>query len=126
MSHCYRQDQADRPGGMDLLSRAPRDQLAARPPWPPANSPCPQAWVGQLGYGYAPYGDGVSAERAELERLIRQIPDDQVPLALAEMRRHLRPLKDRPWPPAFFASAPGDGTSIAETAGELLREGFGR
>ncbi|WP_285490119.1 hypothetical protein [Amycolatopsis taiwanensis] len=41
-------------------------------------------------------------------------------------QRHLRPVRERPWPPAFFASAPGDGVSIAEQAGELLREGFGR
>jgi len=47
-------------------------------------------------------------------------------LALAGVRRHLEPVKDRPWPPAFFASAPGDGKSIAEEADELLREGFGR
>lgn len=68
----------------------------------------------------------MSADRDELERLVHEIPEDQVPLALVEMRRHLRPVNDRPWPPAFFASAPGDGTSIAETADDLLREGFGR
>lgn len=68
----------------------------------------------------------MSADRDELERLVHEIPEDQVPLALVEMRRHLRPVSDRPWPPAFFASAPGDGTSIAETADDLLREGFGR
>jgi hypothetical protein len=32
----------------------------------------------------------------------------------------------RLWPPAFFASAPGDGTSVAEWGDELLREGFGQ
>lgn len=68
----------------------------------------------------------MSADREELERLVHEIPEDQVPLALAEMRRHLRPVADHSWPPAFFASAPGDGSSIAETADELLREGFGR
>lgn len=68
----------------------------------------------------------MSADRDELERLVHEIPDDQVPLILAEVRRHLRPVTQRSWPPAFFASAPGDGTSIAETADELLREGFGR
>jgi hypothetical protein len=68
----------------------------------------------------------MSADRDELERLVHEIPEDQVPLVLADIRRHLRPVEDRSWPPAFFASAPGDGTSIAERADELLREGFGR
>jgi hypothetical protein len=68
----------------------------------------------------------VSAERDELLRLVQDLPEDQVPQALAEVRRHLRPVTDRPWPPAFFASAPGDGTCIADQADELLREGFGR
>lgn len=68
----------------------------------------------------------MSAERDELLRLVQDLPEDEVPLALAEVRRHLRPVVERPWPPAFFASAPGDGKSIAEEADELLREGFGR
>jgi hypothetical protein len=68
----------------------------------------------------------MSSERDELMRLVEDLPDDQVPEVLADVRRHLRPVKDRPWPPAFFASAPGDGTSIAERSDELLREGFGQ
>jgi hypothetical protein len=59
-------------------------------------------------------------------RLVQDLPEDQVPQALAEVRRHLQPVKERPWPPAFFAIAPGDGKSIADEADELLREGFGR
>jgi hypothetical protein len=68
----------------------------------------------------------VSGEREELERLVQEIPEDQVPVVLADIRRHLRLIEDHSWPPAFFASAPGDGTSIAERAEDLLREGFGR
>lgn len=68
----------------------------------------------------------MSADRDELERLVHEIPDDQVPQALAEMRRHLRPISDRPWPPAWFASAPGDGTAIGANADDLLAEGFGQ
>jgi hypothetical protein len=67
-----------------------------------------------------------SPERDELMRLAQEIPDDQVPDALREMRRHLQPVGQRPWPPAFFGSAPGDGVSIAEQADELLYDGFGR
>jgi hypothetical protein len=68
----------------------------------------------------------MSGERDELMRLVQELPEDQVPDVLADVRRHLRPVKDRPWPPAFFASAPGDGTSIAERSEELLRDGFGQ
>lgn len=38
----------------------------------------------------------MSADREELERLVHEIPADQVPPALAELRRHLRPVDDRP------------------------------
>jgi hypothetical protein len=68
----------------------------------------------------------MSAEHDDLLRLVRDLPEDQVPQALTDVRRHLRPIKDRPWPPAFFASAPGDGTRIADQADELLREGLRR
>jgi hypothetical protein len=70
--------------------------------------------------------NNVSAERDELMRLVQDLPEDQVPKALADVRRHLRPANDRPWPPPFFAIAPGSGESIADRADELLREGFGR
>jgi hypothetical protein len=68
----------------------------------------------------------MSPDREELERLVHELPEDQVPLVLADIRRHLRLIEDRPWPPAFFASAPGNETRIAEHADDLLREGFGR
>ena len=68
----------------------------------------------------------VSAERDELLRLVQEIPEDRVPRVLADVRRHLRPVSERSWPPDFFASAPGDGKRIADEADELLREGFGR
>jgi alkanesulfonate monooxygenase SsuD/methylene tetrahydromethanopterin reductase-like flavin-dependent oxidoreductase (luciferase family) len=67
----------------------------------------------------------VSAERDELLRLVRQIPDEQVPLALADVRRHLRPVRS-PWPPAWFGIAEGDGTDVAARSEDLLQEGFGR
>lgn len=68
----------------------------------------------------------MSAERDELERLVHEIPDDQVPLALAELRRHLRSVRQRPWLPAWFGIAPGDGTAVGARADELLTEGFGQ
>jgi hypothetical protein len=68
----------------------------------------------------------VSAERDELIRLVRELPEDQVSTALAEVRRHLQPVKDRRWPPAWFGIAPGDGTDVGAHSEELLQEGFGR
>ena len=69
---------------------------------------------------------GVSVERDELLRLVQDLPEDQVPQALAEVRRHLRPVADRPWPPAFFGIAPGTGERIADRADRQLSAGFGR
>ncbi len=60
----------------------------------------------------------VSAERDELIRLVQELPGDQIPQALAVIRRLSQP--------AFMAAAPGDGSSIAEHMDELLRDGFGR
>jgi len=67
----------------------------------------------------------MSAERDELLRLVRQIPEEQVPLALADVRRHLRPVQST-WPPAWFGIAEGDGTDVGARSEDLLREGFGR
>lgn len=69
---------------------------------------------------------GMSGEREELARLAHEIPDDQVPAALAEMRRHLRPVTKRSWPPAWFGIAAGDGTAVGARSEELLAEGFGQ
>ena len=70
----------------------------------------------------------MSAERDELMRLVQDLPEDQVPQKLCRGAAVISsPVGDRhPWPPAFFASAPGDGTAHADEADELLREGFGR
>ncbi|HEU5474414.1 MAG TPA: hypothetical protein VFV67_27520 [Actinophytocola sp.] len=68
----------------------------------------------------------MSVERDELMRLVQELPEDEVPAALTEVRRHLRPVEDRPWPSPWFAIAPGDGTAAGAQSEELLREGFGR
>jgi hypothetical protein len=67
-----------------------------------------------------------SAEREELARLVQQVPDDELPQVLAEVRRHLRPAGGRRWPPAWFGIADGDGTAVGASSDELLDEGFGR
>jgi hypothetical protein len=68
----------------------------------------------------------VSAERDELARLVQALPDEEVPQALAELRRHLRPASDRPWPPPWFGMIQGDGTDVGARSEELLAEGFGQ
>jgi hypothetical protein len=69
----------------------------------------------------------MSSERQELARLAREIPDEEVSQALAEMRRHLHPISQRPWRPAWFGVAAGDGTAVGgRRSEELLGEGFGQ
>lgn len=69
--------------------------------------------------------DGMSAERDELRRLVEEIPDEEVPAALADLRRHLRSVSDRPWPPAFFGSATSTSPHVSSRVDEILAEGFG-
>ncbi|QIS20886.1 hypothetical protein [Nocardia terpenica] len=68
----------------------------------------------------------MSAERDELLRLVEEIPENQVPQVLADVRRHLQIAGASTWPPAWFGSAEGDGTAYGARADELLRDGFGR
>lgn len=68
----------------------------------------------------------MSSEREELLRLVEELPEDEVPAALADVRRHLQPVEKRPWPPAWFGMASGDGTAVGARSEELLSEGFGR
>jgi hypothetical protein len=67
----------------------------------------------------------MSAERDELRRLVDELPENEVPVALAEMRRHLRPVSRAPWPPAFFNSGTSGTPGVARRVDEILAEGFG-
>ena len=69
---------------------------------------------------------GMTVERDELRRLVDELPDDEVPAALADVRRHLRPVEDRPWPPAFFGGGTSRTPGVARRVDELLADGFGR
>ena len=68
----------------------------------------------------------MSADRDELARLVQEIPDEDVPAVLAEVRRRLSPAEPRPWPPAWFASIRSDRTDTARNVDKILAEGFGR
>ena len=68
----------------------------------------------------------VSAERDELRKLVERLPEEQVPVALDEVRRRLADAqRKRAWPPAFFGAGRAGRTDVAERAEELLDEGFG-
>lgn len=74
----------------------------------------------------ASYTRVMSVERDELARLVREIPDEEVPQVLAELRRYVRSSGERSWPPAWFSVAPGDGTAVGARSEDLLAEGFGQ
>lgn len=82
--------------------------------------------VGVVG-GFGAYTFGMTAERDELRRLVDALPDEEVPAALADVKRHVEPtVADSPWPPPFFGAASASTTDTAERADELLADGFGR
>jgi hypothetical protein len=68
----------------------------------------------------------MSPEREELRRLVEDLPDEQVPAVLDELRRRLRQAPSGQWPPAWFAAGRGRRTDTARRAEEILAEGFGR
>jgi len=68
----------------------------------------------------------VSAERDELRRLVEELPEAEVPAAMAELRLRVAPSADRPWPPVWFGAASGSRTDTAARSEELLENGFGR
>ena len=68
----------------------------------------------------------MSVERDELRRLVEGLPDEQVPEVLAQVRRHLTPVQERSWPPAFFAAGRAERRDVAARSEELLGGGFGR
>lgn len=67
---------------------------------------------------------GAEGEREELSRLVQQLPDEDVPAVLSDLRRRVKGA--RPWPPAFFGIEPGDGSRVGAEHDEILAGGFGR
>ena len=68
----------------------------------------------------------MSAARDELRELVEQLPDEEVPAVLAEVRRHVAPAPRRPWPPAFFGAGRASRSDVAARSEQILDEGFGR
>lgn len=69
----------------------------------------------------------MSVARDELHHLIDELPDEQVDVALAELRRFARPATRGSKAFAWIASGPANNGRIdnAERVDELLAEGFG-
>ena len=65
-------------------------------------------------------------QREELLRLVEELPEDEVPIVLDDVRRHLSLVRGRPWPPAWFSSAEAKSADTAARSEDLLAEGFGR
>jgi hypothetical protein len=68
----------------------------------------------------------MTVERDELRRLVEDLPDEQVPAALEDVRRRVAPHETRAWPPTWFAMGTGQRTDTAARIDEILAEGFGR
>jgi hypothetical protein len=68
----------------------------------------------------------MSVQREELLRLVEELPEDEVPVVLDDVRRHLRAVRERAWPPAWFGASEGRTTDLAARSEDLLGDGFGR
>lgn len=68
----------------------------------------------------------MSAQREELLRLVGELPEDEVPVVLDDVRHHLHAIKNQAWPPAWFGAGQGSRTDVAARSEDLLDEGFGR
>ncbi|MGQ0846704.1 MAG: hypothetical protein ACT4QF_21495 [Sporichthyaceae bacterium] len=67
----------------------------------------------------------MSPFREELARLVQELPEDQVPAVLADVKRRLEPEADGEWPPAWFGVMSSGRHDTARRVDEILAEGFG-
>ena len=63
-------------------------------------------------------------QREELLRLVEELPEEEVPAVLDDVRRHLRAVKDRSWPPAWFGAGEGRTDDVAARSEDLPRGRF--
>jgi hypothetical protein len=71
----------------------------------------------------------VSGERDELRRLVEELPDEQLPAVLSEVRRRLQPVENPvevAWPPSWFGAISSGGSDLGRNHEHVLAEGFGR
>jgi len=70
--------------------------------------------------------DSMSAQREELHQLVDDLPDEQVPAALAELRARASRAKPRPWPPSWFGASEAREPDVSERVDEILHNELGR
>ena len=70
--------------------------------------------------------DAMSAERDELKRLVEDLPDEQVPAALAAVRHQHEQRPESTWPPSWFASFASGRPDLGSNHDDVLAGGFGR
>jgi hypothetical protein len=68
----------------------------------------------------------MSAQREELFRLVEELPETEVPAVLDDVRRHLRAVQNKSWPPAWFGAGQGSASDVAAQSEDMLDDGFGR
>jgi hypothetical protein len=49
----------------------------------------------------------MSVQREELLKLVEELPEDEVPVVLDDLRRHLGAGRELGWPPAWFGAGRG-------------------
>lgn len=57
---------------------------------------------------------------------MKEIPEDEVPTVLDDVRRHLRAVMGQSWPPAWFGAGESQTIEVAARSEDLLAEGFVR
>lgn len=68
----------------------------------------------------------MTAARDELRRLVDDLPEEQLPAALAEVQQLIGAAQAPTWPPPWFAAVTSAHSDTSERVDELLAEGFGR
>jgi len=68
----------------------------------------------------------MSGGRDELRRLVEELPDEHVGIALAVVRRMVTSRYAGAWPPAWMNSFSSGGSDVGRRHMDLLAEGFGR
>jgi hypothetical protein len=68
----------------------------------------------------------MSVQRVELLRLAEELHEEEVPAEMDDVRRHLRAVQHKPWPPSWFGAGESHTTDMAARSEELLDKGFGR
>jgi len=68
----------------------------------------------------------MSGGRDELRRLVEELPDEHVGIALAVVRRMVTSRYAGAWPPAWMNSFSSGGSDVGRRHMDLRAEGFGR